>query len=318
MSINPIGHAVPLGAVFPRTAATVDALRGRLCQLDRAECLLVVATLNLTVSGFGDVTDKERQERCLRALFTNDEIDRINTWVAKNGGVVHSRVFFRAQLLDALRWASLFCPREGAFYRTFETATARNLLAQALLICSELWGDSLACLRSVGSLEERRRWGLPAIRTSISTANGGEQPGFALGRGWTLTTKHLVARAPEADAEFRKRTGLALDDYFMCMAAILVSYLPSLENNLIRDHTRMVFDPQSFWTSTAIPKAVWDRYLAHDSQTPDQLREGFWRDDDANGIHAWNPPGSYKPLRERPILVVDEHRAVVVDPVFLT
>lgn len=108
-----LAHHLPLEVAFPDAVASVAAMRECLERLDPGEALLVISKLNLTVSGYSDAGHKERQERCLHALLSSEQIEAVNAWVKENGGADKCLVFFRAQLLEAMRWASLFCPSVG-------------------------------------------------------------------------------------------------------------------------------------------------------------------------------------------------------------
>jgi hypothetical protein len=292
---------VPPEAVFPELREVDTTLIELLRGLSRTDTLFWCARANLTVAGAGDLTSNERQQRLLNALATSEEIQRINAFAQGHGGVDRVRVFFRGQLLELMRWVSehsVDLPEDG---ETFNDSAVRERFLKAALVAAGLWSERVFSDRFTldGGLEAARRRGLAPIRKSIEESGIAPELNNSLGRGWVLFSEHLPRRYSALAPEFRAATGLTLEEYFVCVAAITIQYLGPTAATPIMN-----------WRTAANPTAyreVFPRYIELESHTVAGLASAF-RSSDAG----------YRELRERPILRTEDDRAIVLDPVFFS
>ncbi|MGH9461139.1 MAG: hypothetical protein ACRD1X_07965 [Vicinamibacteria bacterium] len=292
---------VPPETVFPGLRADegtlVDLLRG----VSRTDTLFWCARANLTVAGSGNETPTERQQRVLNALCTPDEIRRINAFAEGHGGVNRVRAFFRGQLLELMRWVSEHSADEPRDGETFNDPEVRRRFVQAALIAAVLWSERVFGDRFKldGGIEVARRRGLAPIRKSIEESGTAPELQNSLGRGWVLFSEHLPRRYPGLGEEFLAATGLSLEEYFVCVAALTVQYLGPAAATPIMN-----------WRTTASATAyreIFPEYIELESHTVSELASAFTLGE-----------AGYRELRERPILRTEDDRAIILDPVFFS
>jgi hypothetical protein len=95
--------------------------------------------LNLIVSGSSDTAPTAKQQIGLNQFFTSEEINAINDFAKRSGGSQNVTVFFRGQLLELLRWVTLYCHDHPGDGTTFEDAEVRRRFAQVALLASDIW-----------------------------------------------------------------------------------------------------------------------------------------------------------------------------------
>lgn len=67
-----------------------------------------------------------------------------------------------------------------------------------------------------------------------------------------------------------------------------------------------LFNRNTVAAATAVPD-LYPRFLDLVSQTPEQLAHSFWTDFDTI---------DYRVLRERPVMITDDGRGIILDPAF--
>src|SRR5437879_7222959 len=117
--MNPVGVFIPLEDVFEGTENSFQTFRSLLEDLSLTDTLFWCARLNLIVSNPVISNHVVKQQYGLNAIFTPDEISKINNFVEEHDSAANVAVFFRSQLLELLRWVCLFCkdhPNDGVTF----------------------------------------------------------------------------------------------------------------------------------------------------------------------------------------------------------
>lgn len=294
-----LGIFIPLKAVYPSISATEESLIDILSYLSRDDTILNCARINSIISGSGTATSHERQTRVLSLLCNANEIARINEFVKNNGGTNKVVVFLPGQMLELLRYAAIYCKNLPGDGDTFLNEVTRTKFLQAALIASELWAARIYQnrLSDVSDPAKARRLGLGSFRKAVEETGSALHLGITIGRGWVLFSHYLPKRYSKFDKDFLKSTGLTLKQYFTCLVFLLrYTFSDPAINSLIL--TKVVGSDTSY--KTIIPV-----FLELESQTPDELSAAFKKDFKSLG---------YKAIRQRPILKVDDERAMVMDP----
>jgi hypothetical protein len=253
-----------------------------------------------------------KQQFGLNQFLTAEDINKVNEFAWRHGGVERVTVFFRGQLLELVRWAALYCidhPNDG---ETFEDPAVRRTFAKAALIAGELWaarvfGDRFS---AVGELRIARQKSLGAIRKGVEGTLQTPDLSKSLGRGWTLFSEYLPRYNRSFGSEFLHATGFSVEDYFICLAAVMTSFMnPTLGTGL--------FDANTIGRSTPYAEAL-RRYIRLESQTTKEVRTALWGADPEVNTTEPIPEYDYRALREKPILRSEDGRAIILDPVFFS
>jgi hypothetical protein len=296
-----VGLLVPPEILFPGTEASEGALIDVLSGLSRDDTLFFCGRTNILVSGPGDFDVKGRQQKALYALCTPNEIDRINAFARAHPGSGAPTVFFRGQMLELTRWAARHCRNLPGDGTTFLDAQTRSRFVKAALIAGMLWSKRVYSdrLSGGGEIEAVRRRALGPFRKSIEEGNLAPHLGVTLGRGWSLFNDYFPRWYPDFTAEFQRTTGLTLEQYLTCTTG-LATY------TIFNKADGPLFVTQTVAGATAY-RDILPGYLALEAQTPARLATALWDDFERIG---------YRPLRERPIMVTEDGRGIILDPTF--
>jgi hypothetical protein len=319
MDLNPLGIYVPFAEVFPCVSSDFASFQSGVRQLSLTDALFWCARLNLMLSNPANLDHRRKQESAIRVFFAADEIARINAFARthqrEDYDLGHIAVFFRGQLLELMRWVCLWCedhPDDGV---TFERPTVRSTFAQVALMASDLWarhiyGDRFS-LDGGRDLAQNRALG--AIRGAIADTSFGMDPLLALGRGYAIICKHLPHFYADLSQEFSARTGLSLDEFYHCLAALMTSFLNRTPENV--QENPGLFNVKIVCASAPHVQPLIATYLALESQVADELRDALWGPEH---VTRWEDASryNYKPLRRRPILRASDGRAIIMEAVF--
>lgn len=309
MASDQIGVYVPVSEVFPSVRGDFAVFKSLLRDLSLTDTLFWCARLNLVISDSSAVDHLTRQQFGLNQFLTTEEINAVNNFVQKHGGAQNVTVFFRDQILELIRWVALYCqdyPEDGT---TFEDLEIRRKFVQAALIASDVWAQRVFGNRfSVSDgVDTGRKRALGAIRKSIQTK--APSPARSLGRGWTLFKDYFSRHCQSFEDEFRSSTSLSVEEYYICLSAIIANFLDPQKGSGI-------FDSNTIGNSTPC-RDLFQKYLGLESQSIDELRDALWSHfPDDISCDEDIPPYDYRPLREKPILRAQDGRAIVLDPVF--
>lgn len=308
-TINQVGVYAPVSSIFPDIQGGFEIFRKLLHDLSRTDTIFWCSRLNLVISN-PDVNYITGQQFGLNQFLTTEEINAVNAFALSHGGAKGVKVFFRGQLLEFVRWAIFYChdyPGDGT---TFENPEVRRKFAQAALIASDVWAKRVFGSRfsMEGGVNIARERALGAIRKSIEATSSAPDLSKSLGRGWTLFKDYFPCYYEPFEDEFSSSTGLSVEQYYICLSAIITSYMTPTRDSRI-------FDSNKLGDSTPY-RDVLQKYLTLESQTAEELRDALWgqtenisSDDDA-------PSYDYRPLREKPIFRAGDGRAIILDPLF--
>jgi hypothetical protein len=301
-SLSEIGVFLLPEVLFPGVKGTERELVELLSSLSRDDALFHAARLNTLISGPGDFDAKGRQQLALNQLCTKKQINQINAFIRSRGNAAGQvSIFFRGQILEFMRWVAKFCRNLDGDGQTFNAPDQREKFLKGLLIASVLWGKRVFDGKlSVGSnVSESRLRALGAFRKGAEESNLGPHLGVALGRGKALFVDHFPRRYSEFADVFRRATGLNVDEYRACVASLSVY-------TLFNHKDGPLFLTQSVGAATAL-RDVFPAYFNLEAQTPGELARSLWDDFQQRG---------YRALRERPIMVANDGRAIILDPTF--
>jgi hypothetical protein len=296
-----VGLFVPVEEVFPGMTADESTLLSLLQGLSRDDTLFMAARLNTITSGPGDFEIQPRQQQALSTMCTSAQIDRVNDFARRHRDAGTPAVFFRGQLLELMRWTARHAQNLPGDGTTFEAPEARERFVEAALIAGGLWGQRVYGnkLSAAEPINETRVKALGALRKGVEEGNLAPHIGIAIGRGLKLFTDYLPRHLPELGYQFRAATGLSVDQYLSCATALSI-YIQQ------RRKEGPLFITHSVAAATAY-KDIYPKFFALETQSPEQLGASFWDDFDKTG---------YKALRERPIMVTSDGRAMILDPTF--
>lgn len=310
MASDQINLFLSVTDVFPSLGSDHDTLKAVLSHLSRTDTLFWCARLNLVIAD-PDVDHVTKQEFGINQFFSPEEIHRINTFTRDNGGAQKITVFFRGQLLELIRWVSLYCsdhPDDGI---SFEDHTIRQRFAQAALIASDIWsrrvfGKNRFSLE--GGMDKARERSLGAIRKSIEGQQEAPNLSKSLGRGWALFSNYFPKFNQSFNIVFQSSTNISVEDYFICFGATITSFMNPKNNT-------GVFNTNTIGIQTQYSPILL-HYIDLESQTPDELRKALWGDVlDVDTVQD-NKDYDYQPLRQKPILRTNDGRAIIIDPIF--
>lgn len=316
--MNPVGIYLPLSEIFPETNNNFETFQKLFQKLSLSDALFWCARLNLIISNPANTDHRAKQQYGLDVFFTKQQIEKVNEFAKQHGGVERISIFFRGQLLELIRWICLFCKNQPDDGETFEKSEVRQTFVKAALMASDIWAGRIYKGRFFlsGNIDESRRRALGSIRHGIAGTDAGMDPLKALGRGKALICEYFVEFYPELNSEFKDKTGLSLEQYYICLAAMSTRYLNSTPEKATADPNQVgIFNVNSFWQRVSHMKDILLKYTALESQTADELKNNLWKGRRVNGEADFDDY-NYFSLRKQPIFRADDGRAIIIDPVF--
>lgn len=314
MTSDQIGVYIPISEVFPDVQSDFETFKSLLHGLSRTDTLFWCARLNLVLSNASEVDHMTRQQFGLKQFLTTEEIAAVNDFVRREGSAQRVYIFFRGQLLELIRWSSLYCQDQLGNGTTFEKPEVRRKFAQAALISSDIWakrvfGNRFSRFSVKEGINIGRKKALGATRKSIEATSLAPDLSRSLGRGWYLFSNYFPRYYRPFENEFQSSTGLSVEQYYICLCAIITNFMTSNKGTGI-------FDSNSLG-KTAPYGQLFQKYLTLESQSVDELRDALWGHgkvdiDGCEDTQTYN----YRPLRERPILRAKDGRAIILDPLF--
>lgn len=296
-----IGVFVVPDVLFPNVKGTEQELIEVLATLSRDDTLFHAARLNTLISGSGDYDLKGRQQAALDWLCNLAQVGRINAFITGRGNAGPVTIFFRGQCLELMRWAAHYGKNLPCDGLSFNDPKRRENFLKALLIAGVLWGKRIYADKLIGGtdIDDSRRRALGAFRKGVEESNLAPHFGVVLGRGKAIFVDHLPFRYPAFADDFVRATGLPLVQYRACVAALSVYATFNHKDGPL-------FLTQTVGNATEL-RDVFPKYFDLEAQTPEQLGRSLWDEFDKRG---------YRALRERPIMVAADGRAMILDPTF--
>jgi hypothetical protein len=319
LSLNPSSVHVPYGVVFGDSPATFDQLKQILKLLSRNDTLFWCARLNLILA-YPDLDEKTKQQQILDCFFTGQQIEKLKKFIKAQGGPDHAGVVHRGTLLELIRWVCLFCtdhPEDGT---TFNKPDVREMFARVLLMSNELWekrvyGDSAF---EGESIEEKRTNASAPIRHCLTETRCHPQQFDVAARGKKMFGEIFPIFYPGFASEFLNRTGLSLDDYYVCLYTIMAHYMNSpAKSGVGGKNDSGIFNLKIIKKSAPHMREIFENFFALLSTTANELKAAFWPGTEEEP-RAFTSRYSLKPLREHPILKSTDGRMIILEPVFFT
>lgn len=316
-----VGVFVDTGSVFPDITPDVKTLTSLLSQLDATDVIFVSARFNLILSSGLDrepgswlQRHRRRQRELAKGLFDNNGLERMARFVSKHPLFV---IFSRAQLLGMIRWASRYCSDlPGQTLAISEEK--RSAFAQALLIVNDLWGRrayGAAFSSTEAAMVQRRLSILASVRRSFSETAEGTNLVQAIVRGKEIMTTYLARSDPDFLDTYRSRTGLSLDEYYLCLMGLAMVSLgltagpeiPALQANRL-------FRSEQFYADSPNAGKAFETFFRRESQSIEDLRKAFWGKPNEGSVDG---PYDVGVFRKRPVFRAADGRAILMDAVVL-
>jgi len=303
---------VELGDLFPGEECSVENLRDCLAPLPLNLVLVMCTRANQVLSGPGRLNRLDRQRSLVNTLLTAETGARLNEVARTHDENDPEKTAFltRKGLLELVRWALLLCdpktpPLEGKW-----SQTEKDLFTKAAMICSWVSDTKIrAVLAANRDIEALKTIGLVAFRAALDAGMSEVDPWRVVGRGKRLFLEYLPKYYPNLDSDFREATGVSPLEY-MTAAGALVSMHLQLENTMV------LSDAVTLGHATDYA-AVYSAYKTDQIWNIDDLRERLWPGSRVPNSFDETPGFSLKPLRERPIIAMDDGRGVIPDPLLL-
>lgn len=313
MTTNQIGVYIPVSVVYPEVRSDFTTFKRLLGGLSRTDSLFWCARLNAVLSS-REASCLEKQDFALNRFLTKSEINAVNNFAKSYGGAENVLVFFRGQLLELIRWIVLYCNDQSSDGITFEDTLVRTRFAQAALIAGDLWAKRVFGSRFTlkDGLDIGRRRALGAIRKSIEDTSLSPYIQQSLGRGWTIFHDYFQCSYPNFENEFNSATGLSVEQYYICLASMIVNFMdPKKNEGIFNTKTLGEFTPYH---------TIFQKYVNLESQTDSELRNSLWgaRVAEACKGEIDAPYYDYRPLREKPIFRAEDGRAIILDPIMFS
>ncbi|MCX5819473.1 MAG: hypothetical protein NT047_06140 [Deltaproteobacteria bacterium] len=317
-SLNPVSVHVPYNVVFSDGPVTFDHFKKVVKSLSRTDTLFWCARLNLILSD-PSLDEKTKQQQVLDCFFIGQQIEKLNMFVKAQGVPEHAGVVHRGTLLELIRWACLLCcdhPDDG---NTFSKRETRETFAQALLMSNELWEQRVYGESAFegSSIDEKRTNALGLFRRSLTETRCHPQQFDVLARGKKIFGESFPRFYAGFESEFLNRTGLSLDDYYICLYTIMAHYMNShAKSGVGGKNDSGIFNLKIIQDSAPHMGKLFENFFSLLCITPDKLTAAFWPGEEEEP-RAFECQYSLKPLRERPILKATDGRMIILDPVCL-
>jgi len=287
----------------------VEGLKACLKTLCRSETLRYCIHLNLFVSDVNHpLGTLAQQQTLLRMFFDKPDLVRLNNISTLK--LDPDRVFFhRMQLLELIRYATLYCPDSNCHKTPIQNKTSKMKFIQAALFASEIAQNKLGTSQEleIKNGSNKREMLLRSIRLTGQTAMQYIDPARAFGRGKILFSDYLPREFPEFQQQFESHTQIKLDEYFSCVFIVLVHYF---NINITHDsYIRHLIEPESLYAQIPHMANAFAHYLELSSQNISELQAALWKDGESAEQY------SLKPIREKPILHLNGNTAIVIDPI---
>ena len=238
-------------------------------------------------------------------FFYQEEINRVNEFVGKNGGYRRVGVISRSSIIELIRWLCLYSADLPGDGRTFENPSTRKLFAQAILIAGQLWSGRVYKLRI-------SKENLPMLRQVIDDNLTSLQIHTAIGRGLSLFGRIMKERYRDMETVFCLSTGMSISDYYFCLAILLLMHLHVTPEQANSGNNGIFHIDSSFENMKPSMRELMTKFILHESQTVEGLTKSIW-DNNNTSEHVSDADYYLRPLREKPILRASDGRCIVLD-----
>lgn len=298
MNPRDVATYLPL-EVISGVTATDDSVRNILATLDLQETLIFCARLNAIISGIGTASMEERIRKALTFLDLPKQERRIRKAIEPVGGYGTFRVFFRGQLLELMRLALKYCPRDP-LPSCYSFGYNRKQFLKAALIASTKWGERISrpehdvrtlCPENIGEH-------IGYLRKIVEDTNPAPDIASSMGRGWLLFSEFLPRHYPSFKTEFLKTTEMTFEQYFICTCG-LMTYV-----NLGNEMEGRTQNINTVGAATRY-RDVFPHYMAVDTQTPEELAKAS----------AGTQADFERAMWQKPVIRFANDATIIADPV---
>jgi hypothetical protein len=278
---------------------TEESVRNILATLDLQETLIFCARLNAIITGIGTASMEQRIRNALAVLDLRKLERRIRNVVEPIGGYGTIRVFFRGQLIELMRLALKYCPRDP-LPDCYRFTYNRKQFLKAALIAGVKWGERIVRpehdVRTMGPENIGEHIGY--MRKMVEDTNPAPDIASTMGRGWLLFSEYLPKHYPSFKAEFLETTNMTFDQYFTCTCG-LMTYV-----NLGNEMEGRVQNINTVGAATRY-RGIFPNYMTVDTQTPEELAKAS----------AGTQADFERAMWQRPVIRFANDATVIADPV---
>lgn len=313
----PTAVFVPPSVLYPGLDSSFERFRQLVSELSRDDALVWVARLNIVLWNPNYYDDLKKQQYCVDILdLPTSARKALDRFTHQHGGPQHVQVFFRAQLLELLRWIARYCTNHESDGITFEQKAYRRAFSQAALIAGEQWAKRIyAPWHTPGfDVSNERHVEQSVIRTALQASGHSPELPILLSR----TKRFLLDLYFDCDSEgamlaaaFEQRTGFSPREFFDCATVVFVHCLSVTPEEAWSGKTGLFSVGQLCENCPGMISAM-QRYVDFLSQSPQQLQKRIWPSIDAP--ESFDVPYSYRPFLDYPVLRLHDGRAIVLDP----
>jgi hypothetical protein len=168
------------------------------------------------------------------------------------------------------------------------------------------------------SLVEKRTNALALIRHSMAETryHSHQFEEFEnLARGAKFFGEIFPGFYPDFLVEFHRSTGLRLDEYYLCLCAIMAQYMNAgAKSGVGGKNDTGIFTIKGIRDSAPHMEELFEKFFALLCTTPEELMAAFWPRAQEEPT-AFECEYSLKPLRERPVLRAADGRMIILDPI---
>lgn len=305
--------AVPLDVLGKKLEISPEWLQKDIEKLDRVHTLFSLAKLNLLLAN--PASPLLLQEHAL-ALLKDDGLidithyDRIKHHVQLTGNP--SGYFSRPHILEFYRWAALW-GKDSSCSSLNLSLNAKHAFIKSLLMCYELAvrRKQIPMLTKAEDNRELLFNSLPVLREMSLVHPSITNPYAVLGRSSLMMDEYFFRANPEYSEKFTETTGLELQQYRDCATALLALVMAVYPLKI--DSFKNVFEFRIDTVCQNVPhiQPFIKRFLELESISPEGLAQRF----------QGQTPNDFldlKLFREKPILLTNSGRAIVLDISTLT
>ncbi len=327
MSLDYVRFHAVLTDVFPEEECTFRRFKELMKQLSLTDTIIWCCRLNLLITNPRPESDQDVQQVLINHFLTSEQINKLNELAIKKGGADRVFCFFRGQLLQLLRWATLLCKDLEDDGTTFEKPETREIFLKCALIASEIWTNETyeeqLGTEPAEDREEFMKETLECFRKGSTTTNSTSYPVQYIPRGKEIICNILPKKMPEFETEFTAASDMTLQQYYAVSIALAAMFNNGKLSEAFKTGTSGLFNLHEIDAGASKAKkdefnAFNQRFFKLEAQDASELKNAFWngvQEDDENidQIHL-----DFKSLRQKPIFVTKDRRAIIIDPVFFS
>ena len=283
--------------------------------MSRTDALFWCARLNL-LDADPSLDVRTKQQQFLEIFFLPNQIEAVNRFAETHGGTDNVIAMNRGAVLELIRWICLLCHDHAEDGVTFEKPQAREDFTRALLMANEFWAQRVygdAPFEGT-SIDEKRENALAPIRHSLSETRHHQRVYEAVARGKVTFGQIFSEYRADFFSEFFDNTGLAVDEYYLCLCVLVAHCLNSeAKSGVGGKNNPGIFTLKNISDPAPHMEGLFGRFLRLLSVTSEELAEAFWSDNPVEPV-GFEYNYSLLPLRQRPILRAGDGRMIILDP----